>query len=77
MTKEEAAKAVDLGRFFRIPADNRDLNYEKYLEEGSPRIGLAQEYNSNNTHILSVEEVKTRLLALDYIQEELRAWEAR
>jgi len=74
LTKEEAAKAIDMGNFYRIPADNRDLNYEKYLEEGSTKITLTEEYNSNNTQILSVEEIKERLLNLDYIKEELHKW---
>jgi UDP-N-acetylglucosamine 4,6-dehydratase len=74
LTKEEAAKAIDMGDFYRIPADNRDLNYEKYLEEGSPKITLTDEYNSNNTRILAVEEIKEKLLTLDYIQEELHQW---
>ncbi|MBH5319560.1 polysaccharide biosynthesis protein [Paenibacillus sp. GSMTC-2017] len=74
LTKEEAAKAVDMGNFYKIPADNRDLNYGKYLEEGSPKISLTDEYNSNNTKILSVPEIKARLLKLTYIQEELLKW---
>jgi len=77
LTKEEAAKALDMGDFYRVPADNRDLNYEKYLEEGSTRISLTDEYNSNNTKILSVAEIKERLLQLDEIKEELSKWEAR
>ncbi|WP_082232083.1 polysaccharide biosynthesis protein [Halobacillus massiliensis] len=77
LTKEEAAKAIDLGNFFRVPADNRDLNYGKYLEEGSPKITLTNEYNSNNTQILSVKEIKEKLLELPYIQEELRKWKGR
>lgn len=77
LTKEEAAKAIDKDNFFRVPADNRDLNYEKYLEQGSPMITLTDEYNSNNTKILSVDEIKERLLALEEIREELRNWEAR
>ena len=74
LTKEEAAKAIDMGNFYRIPADNRDLNYEKYLKEGSTKLTLAEEYNSNNTQILSVEEIKKRLLNLYYIKEELHKW---
>ncbi|MFH5835242.1 polysaccharide biosynthesis protein [Proteiniclasticum sp. C24MP] len=77
LTKEEAAKAIDKGDFYRVPADNRDLNYEKYLEQGSPRITLTDEYNSNNTKILTVDEIKERLLSLEEIREELRNWEAR
>jgi len=74
LTKEEAAKAIDIDNYYRIPADNRDLNYEKYLEKGSPKISLTDEYNSNNTKILSVEEIKQRLLGLDYIKKELHKW---
>ncbi|MFE4896541.1 polysaccharide biosynthesis protein [Peribacillus butanolivorans] len=76
LTKEEAAKAIDMGDFYKVPADNRELNYEKYLETGSPRISLTDEYNSNNTKILSVEEIKDRLLLLDEIREELVKWQA-
>ncbi|ATP42437.1 UDP-glucose 4-epimerase [Solibacillus sp. R5-41] len=74
LTKEEAAKAVDLGNFYKIPADNRDLNYGKYLEEGSPKITLTDEYNSNNTKILSIEEIKEKLIKLPYIHDELQKW---
>nr|WP_263324028.1 polysaccharide biosynthesis protein [Neobacillus sp. Marseille-Q6967] len=74
LTKEEAARAVDMGNFYRVPADNRDLNYGKYLDEGSPKITLTDEYNSNNTKILSVEEIKGKLLSIPYIQDELRIW---
>ena len=74
LTKEEAAKAIDMGNFYRIPADNRDLNYAKYLNQGSPKITLTDEYNSNNTKILTVDEVKQKLLTLPFIQKELKAW---
>lgn len=74
LTKEEASKAIDLGSFYKIPADNRDLNYGKYLDEGSPKITLSDEYNSNNTKILSVKEIREKLLELQYIQDELRNW---
>jgi len=74
LTKEEAAKAIDMGDFYRIPADNRDLNYGKYLDEGSPKITLTDEYNSTNTKILSVAEIKEKLLKLPLIQEELQNW---
>jgi UDP-glucose 4-epimerase len=77
LTKEEAARAIDEGNYYRIPSDNRDLNYEKYLEKGSPKITLATEYNSNNTKILTVNEIKEKLLSLDWIREELHNWEAR
>lgn len=73
-TKEEAAKAIDMGHFYRIPADNRNLNYGKYLDEGSPKITLTDEYNSNNTQQLSVADIKVKLLTLPLIQEELLHW---
>lgn len=73
-TKEEAAKAIDMGHFYRIPADNGDLNYGKYLDEGSPKITLTDEYNSNNTQQLSVADIKVKLLTLPLIQEELLHW---
>lgn len=73
-TKEEAAKAIDMGHFYRIPADNRDLNYGKYLDEGSPKITFTDEYNSNNTQQLSVADIKVKLLTLPLIQEELLHW---
>lgn len=76
LTKEEAAKAVDMGNFYRVPADNRDLNYEKYLEEGSHRISLSDEYNSSNTTILSIEEIKQKLLCVNEIKNALKNWEA-
>ncbi|MFJ7889014.1 polysaccharide biosynthesis protein [Lysinibacillus xylanilyticus] len=74
LTKEEAAKAIDMGNFYRIPADNRDLNYGKYLDEGSPKITLTDEYNSTNTKILSITEIKEKLLKLPLVQEELHNW---
>ena len=73
-TKEEAAKAIAMGHFYRIPEDNRDLNYGKYLDEGSPKITLTDEYNSNNTQQLSVADIKEKLLTLPLIQEELLHW---
>ncbi|KHA61680.1 UDP-glucose 4-epimerase [Vibrio variabilis] len=75
LTKEEAAKSIDMGGFFRVPADNRDLNYSKYLETGSPKISVSDEYNSNNTEILDVPAIEECLLKLKYVQEELANWE--
>ncbi len=74
LTREEAAKAIDMGNFFRVPADNRDLNYALYFEEGSDRITGAVEYNSNNTRLLTVPEIKEKLLTLPVIRKELEAW---
>lgn len=73
-TKEEMEKAEDMGDFFRIPADNRDLNYGNYFTEGSTKIAELEDYNSHNTMRLSISEIKEKLLALDYIQEELKNW---
>lgn len=71
LTKEEFFKAEDKGNYFRVPADNRDLNYDKYFVDGSEKLSIMNEYNSKNTYRLSVEEVKDKLLALDLITEEL------
>lgn len=74
MTREEASKAIDKGGFYRIPADNRDLNYDKYLVSGSQNITVAEEYDSNNTTILDINEIKKKLLNLEYIKKELSEW---
>jgi len=74
MTREESAKAIDRGDFYRVPADNRDLNYAIYFEEGSASFSKAVEYNSNNTKILSISEIKDKLLSLKVIQNELDGW---
>jgi UDP-glucose 4-epimerase len=68
VSREEMEKAVDLGDYYRIPADNRDLNYRKYFNEGSQKISNLEDYTSFNTTQLNVEEVKSLLLKLDYIQ---------
>lgn len=72
LTKEECLHAYDLGNFFRVPADNRDLNYAQYFEYGQVEEPLQKEFNSNNTQILNLEEVKEKLLSLEYIQQELK-----
>lgn len=74
LTREENAVAVDLGEFYRVPADQRDLNYDKYFVEGSNELSQADEYNSHNTVLLTVDEIKEKLLKLEYVQEELKAW---
>lgn len=73
-TREEMAQAIDLGGFYQIPADNRDLNYGKYFETGDLKTSALEDYNSHNTQRLNVQEVKEKLLSLEYIQEELRLW---
>lgn len=72
LTKEECAKAVDMGKFYRVPADNRDLNYDKYFKEGNSEKVTITEFNSDNTTRLNVSEVKEKLLTLEYVQEELK-----
>jgi len=74
LTKEEHVVAQDMGNFYRVPADQRDLNYDKYFVVGDKRLATEQEYNSNNTQRLNVEEVIEKLLSLSYIREELEAW---
>lgn len=71
MTKEECAKAVDMGNFYRVPADNRDLNYDKYFKNGNEHAVMINEFNSNNTEILGVDAVKEKLLSLSYARKEL------
>lgn len=69
-TSEEMAKAIDMGNFFRVPADLRDLNYSKYVDTFGHRVDVEQ-YNSDNTTLLDIEQMKEKLLKLDYVQEEL------
>jgi len=77
LTKEEFFKAQDMDNYFRVPADNRDLNYDKYFINGNEQLSTIDEYNSHNTQRLSVEQVKELLLSLNYIQEELAEWKER
>ena len=77
LTNEECANAVDLGNFYRVPSDKRDLNYDKYFREGDVKRNVLTEFNSNNTQLLNVEQVQQKLLELAYIQEELAAWQKK
>lgn len=74
LTNEECAHAIDLGDFYRVPCDKRDLNYDKYFKVGDTQRNVLTEFNSNNTALLNVEQVQHKLLQLPYIQEELEAW---
>ena len=74
LTNEECSKAIDMGEFYRVPADKRDLNYDNYLSKGTDRNGLT-EFNSNNTNLLTVDETVEKLLTLKEIQEEVTNWE--
>lgn len=73
ISREEMAKAEDMGRYYRIPADNRDLNYKKYFVEGEQDISELDDYTSHNTHRLDIKGVKEVLLRLEYIRDELNA----
>lgn len=77
LTNEECAHAIDMGDFFRVPADKRDLNYDKYFKEGDQKRTGLTEFNSDNTELLNVRQVKEKLLSLEYIRNELAEWEAR
>ena len=74
LTNEECANALDLGNFYRVPSDKRDLNYDKYFREGNVERNVLTEFNSNNTRLLDVAEVQEKLLSLAYIREELAGW---
>lgn len=77
LTNEECAHAIDMGDFFRVPADKRDLNYDKYFKEGNQKRTELTEFNSDNTELLNVKQIKEKLLSLEYIRNELAEWEAR
>jgi UDP-glucose 4-epimerase len=74
LTKEEHVVAKDMGGFYRVPADKRDLNYDKYFVEGDKKLSSDDEYNSHNTERLNIEQIKDRLLKLDYVKEQLESW---
>ncbi len=71
LTNEECANAIDMGDFYRVPADSRDLNYDKYFKDGNVERNALSEFNSNNTELLDMEKVKEKMLELDYINAEL------
>ena len=75
LTNEECANAIDMGDFYRVPADTRGLNYDKYFKDGDKQRNPLTEFNSNNTELLNVEQVKEKLLSLEYIRSELAAME--
>ena len=77
LTNEECANAIDLGDFYRVPSDKRGLNYDKYFKDGDTERNTLTEFNSHNTELLDVEQVKEKLLSLQYIRDELAAWEAK
>ena len=71
LTKEECAKAEDMGNFYRVPADNRTLNYDKFFTGGNKKAVTIDEFNSDNTYRLNLEETKAKIASLEYIQNEL------
>ena len=71
LTNEECANAIDMGNFYRVPSDKRGLNYDKYFKDGDVERNLLTEFDSSNTELLNVEEVKQKLLTLQYIRDEL------
>ena len=73
ISREEMAKAFDMGRYYRIPADNRDLNYAQYFTEGETEISRQEDYTSHNTDRLNIDQIKNTLLKLDYIKDALNA----
>ncbi len=77
LTNEECANAVDMGNFYRVPCDKRDLNYDKYFKDGDVERNPLTEFNSNNTELLDVEQVKEKLLSLKYIRDELEEWKEK
>jgi UDP-N-acetylglucosamine 4,6-dehydratase len=77
LTNEECAHAIDLGYFYRVPCDKRDLNYDKFFKTGDIQRNPLTEFNSNNTQQLNVEQVKEKLLSVQYIRDELAEWENR
>ena len=75
LTNEECSNAIDMGNFYRVPCDKRDLNYDKYFKDGDVERNTLTEFNSSNTELLDVEQVKEKLLSLQYIRDELAEWE--
>ncbi len=74
LTNEECSNAIDMGNFYRVPADKRSLNYDKYFTDGNLERNKLSEFNSNNTDLMDVEQVKEKLLTLSYVRDELKDW---
>ena len=72
VTKEEMSKSIDLKNYFRIPVDNRDLNYDKYFHQGNIEMSKIEDYHSHNTYSLNVDEMKSLLLKLDIVKNDLK-----
>lgn len=74
VSREEMAKAEDMGRYWRVPADNRDLNYELFISQGSPEANAVDDYTSHNTQRLTISQIKELLSELDFVKQELKGW---
>ena len=74
LTNEECANAIDMGDFYRVPSDNRSLNYDKYFNDGDASRNNLTEFDSNNTNLLNDEQVKEKLLSLEYIRNQIAEW---
>lgn len=77
LTNEECARAVDCGNFYQVPADNRDLNYDNYFIQGNAKRNKLTEFNSSNTTLFTVRDIKKKLLTIPYIKDELAKWEKK
>ena len=77
LTNEECAHAIDMGQFYKVPADKRGLNYDKFFTQGNVERAKLSEFNSNNTKLLTVAETKAKIESLAYIQEELKKGDNR
>lgn len=75
LTNEECARAIDMGEFYRVPCDQRDLNYDRYYIDGDMKRSVLKDLNSTNTKLLNVEQVTQKLLSLDYVKDALKSWE--
>jgi UDP-glucose 4-epimerase len=73
LSREEMVNAIDMGRYWRVPADSRDLNYELYITEGEPRANQLEDYTSHNTERLDVEQIKSLLMTLPFVKQELES----
>lgn len=72
VTREEMVRAIDMGNYFKIPVDSRDLNYDKFFSEGNERVSVSEDYNSHNTHRLTLDEMKQLLMKVRFIREDLK-----
>lgn len=77
LTNEECSHAIDMGNFYCVPCDQRDLNYDKYFREGNVKRNVLSEFNSGNTELLTLDQVKEKLVTLKYIRDEIHQWENR